>query len=80
MSDQTTHSEILRQLFATYGWNEVESKNTVMISFKHDDCRGRINLYYTTGTITIQGTRLDRNMYHASLDDVERLLIKLSME
>jgi len=44
---------MMKELLEVYGWKEVESKNKLMYSFQKDD--RRLNWYFTTSTITIQG-------------------------
>jgi hypothetical protein len=42
-------------LVAAYGWLSLgPQKNKHMISFKHEESGRRLNIYFTTGTITIQ--------------------------
>jgi hypothetical protein len=38
-----------------FGWEEISSRNKYMKSFKKD--MKRMNIYYTTGTVTIQDER-----------------------
>ena len=45
--------ERLKELVEALGWKEILSKNDKMFSFVKDDLR--LNYYFTTGTVTIQG-------------------------
>ncbi len=42
------------QLIEAYGWLSIPSKNPFMISFTDEEDTERMNVYFTTGTITIQ--------------------------
>ncbi len=43
----------MKNLLEAYGWEEIPSKNKLMQSFVKDN--ERLNYYFTTGTVTIQG-------------------------
>jgi hypothetical protein len=43
----------LKELVEALGWKEILSKNDKMFSFVKDDLR--LNYYFTTGTLTVQG-------------------------
>lgn len=45
----------IRELVGTYGWVEIPSKNIYMISFSKDESKERMNVYFTTMTVTIDG-------------------------
>lgn len=44
----------MKELFEAMGWENIVSKNRYMTSYVKED--KRLNYYYTTGMITIQGT------------------------
>lgn len=46
--------EEIKNLAGAYSWLPIESKNKYMISFKHEETEARMNIYFTTMTITIQ--------------------------
>lgn len=46
-----------KELLEGFGWEEIPSKNKIMISFIKNEMR--LNYYFTNGTITIQGRLLD---------------------
>jgi len=44
----------MKELLEAMGWIEIPSNNPYMHSYKKED--KRMNYYFTTGTVTIQGT------------------------
>lgn len=48
--------ELAKELLKAFGWREIGSRNPLMLSFiKEEDDDFRLNIYYTTGTVTMQG-------------------------
>lgn len=43
----------VRDLTRAYGWHEIPSKNPHMISFKREEGTVRLDIYYTTGTFSL---------------------------
>jgi hypothetical protein len=64
------------EIAESYGWEQIVSKNKYMYSFLKDDVR--LNIYFTTGTVTFQD--LDRNLEkHIGIltdEELEKILIK----
>ncbi len=57
------------QIAKEMGWEEIfPQKNPVMISFQRDkECNPRVNVYYTTMTVSVQykdGYNNNKAMYH----------------
>lgn len=44
----------VENLVEAYGWTQIPSKNYFMISFRKEESVGRMNFYFTTGTLTVQ--------------------------
>ena len=67
----------MKELLETYGWESIESKNKHMYSYKKGD--KRLNHYFTTGTITIQGDDgICHKFYKVDSDEqLEDILFKL---
>lgn len=60
----------MKDLLKTYGWEEILSKNPYMKSYIKDD--KRMNYYYTTGTVQIQGKE-DYQKIHREIFKEEQL-------
>ena len=66
-------------LLEAYGWYEILSKNPIMISYLNDDLEQRLNYYFTTGTVTIQGPNCEPQKYTEIFTDeqMEEILCKI---
>lgn len=50
--------EQMKELICAFGWIDLgPQKNEWMISFQHEESKYRLNVYYTTGTVTLQAPR-----------------------
>lgn len=58
--------EDMKNLVKAYSWIEIPSKNPIMYSFRHEERKIRMNIYFTTMTITLQGESVCGNFisYH----------------
>jgi hypothetical protein len=67
----------MKELLETYGWISIESKNKLMNSYKKED--KRLNHYFTTGTITIQGDDGECHKFYKvdSDEQVENIILNL---
>lgn len=75
---EDTTTENLTELAGAYGWNPIESKNKYMISFRRDENPERMNIYFTTMTVTIDKSDGMCAVYRgvSSLAAFEDILIK----
>lgn len=66
----------LKGLVEAFGWYEIPSRNPFMTSFKNDENKERMNVYFTTGTIQVQGLDGSFSIYRNihSLPQVEEIL------
>ena len=62
-------------LVGAYGWEEFFSKNPYMYSYVHKK-NGRMNYYYTTGTLTVQDKNynLTLNQKIKTLEEFESVI------
>lgn len=67
----------MKELLEVYGWKEIGSNNQYMHSYQKED--KRLNHYFTTGTITIQGNDgVCHKFYKVSTDEqVEDIILNL---
>lgn len=62
------------ELIENFGWVRLVSKNPYMVSFSKDR-EFRMNIYFTTGTITIQDKDQNMTTYKDvhSLEEIEKI-------
>ena len=63
------------ELAAAYGWTDLGLQKAPMWSYRHEEKGIRMNVYYTTGTVSFQKASMTPS-YHrdvATLEDFERL-------
>ena len=73
------HEEI-KQLAEAYGFLEIESKNPHMYSFqKEENNDARINVYFTTGTVTVQykSAKPMKSHKQVELEEFEDILMNI---
>lgn len=70
----------IRELIIAYGWIPIDCKNPYMESFVRDESDDRLDFYFTTGTITIQGDGNQKVFKKVGMSEeaTEELLIKLN--
>lgn len=55
LNNKNTELKKISDLAKAYGWRDLgPQKNYWMMSFMHDETGARINVYHTTGTVTLQ--------------------------
>ena len=63
-------------LLEAYGFEPVVSRNDIMFSYKKGKIR--LNHYFTTGTITIQGPGIDERFFNVNTsEELEDILCKI---
>lgn len=67
------------ELLKTYAWEQIVSKNPYMYSYFNKDKQFRLNHYFTTGTITVQGDDIEIQTFKGinSDDKLEETLCKI---
>lgn len=65
------------ELIEGLGWVRILSKNPYMVSFNKEN--KRMNVYFTTGTITIQDTegKIDTHRNVSTLEEIENICSNL---
>ena len=67
--------EQITELCEGMGWFSIPSKNPWMISFKKEETNQRINVYFTTMTVTIEDIHHHQTHYrNCTLEQLEQLL------
>lgn len=66
----------IKQLVTSFGWKDIgKVLNPYMISFLHEETKARMNVYYTTMTVTIQyRDKPPKTMRNIDLITLENLL------
>lgn len=65
----------ITELCSALGWVPIPSKNNYMISFKQEESGRRLNVYYTTMTVTIDDASFHQQHYkNITLPVLEYLL------
>jgi bifunctional ADP-heptose synthase (sugar kinase/adenylyltransferase) len=67
----------IRELTKAFGWHEVASKNPHMLSFRHEERKERLDVYYTTGTFALLHNGINRYFRNADLLELEMQLSKI---
>ncbi len=72
MEDRT---DSIKELCEGMGWTPIHSRNPYMISFLQEETKRRLNVYYTTMTITIEDmSHNQRHHHHVTIEMLEKLL------
>ena len=66
----------IAELCEGLGWLPIHSKNPHMISFKQEETDRRLNVYYTTMTVTVEDDQ--HNQQHHRNVDLEQLELILT--
>lgn len=67
----------IKELCQGFGWIPIHSKNKYMISFQKEESKRRLNIYFTTMTVTIEDD--DHRQHHfknVTLEEMEKILTK----
>lgn len=62
----------MSELLGAYSWISIPSKDPYMISFRKEETEERMNMYFTTMTITIQALKKFCKTFK-KVDSLERL-------
>lgn len=64
----------IKELVCAFGWTDLgDQKNSFMISFRHEESKYRLNIYYTTGTVTLQAPRSRFPKTWKGIDSLDKL-------
>lgn len=76
------NNRFFNELLSAFGWEEIISKNPYMKSYWHDDYEIRMNNYFSTGTITIQGEKIKMETWKDinSDEQIESILWEISQK
>ncbi len=64
----------IEELLKAYGWFPIKSKNPLMKSFMKEETSMRLNFYFTTGSMQIQGDGRNDNYKMVDLSNIEEYL------
>ena len=72
-------NEQFNELLKAYSWLPIHSNNPKMVSFKREESCERMNIYFTSGTVTIQDLnrkiKVYKNTQLMSSEELEKILI-----
>lgn len=82
MSEELSTRAEIRRAAKKYGWTEIESRDSSMVSFERrvDGHRQRINIWFTTGTVATALWHPKKGKTQLYRKDVSRSLLKRIFE
>ncbi len=67
--------EQITELCKALGWFPIASKNPLMISFRQEETERRLNVYFTTMTVTVEDdNHIQHHHRNVTLEDLELIL------